>query len=380
MSKETDAARGGRSGWRGIAQIVGIAVAALVALWFARAPRSQIALDAIDLAAPEAPAVTVIRPEPSAAAHEVRTTGAVTVLDGVRLFSQLPGEVIEIAPAFRNGGSFSAGETLVRIDPEEYENRVERIQAEVRAAEARVLRQQHKAEAKIAEFREKHPGQEPPRAITRVARIAEEEACADAARQRLAQAELQLSRTSISVPFDGRVANARISVGQVVARDTPLGLVYRNGGVQIEAQVSQEEALALEPVTGRRASVVAGGRAFTATVERVSAVVDRESRLVTLFLSFPANLSASRLPRPGTFTIVRLEGPEVQDVFVLPERAEQPGGGVWIVDGGALRSVSPVSLGRVAAGWLVESFDPGEGVVVGPVAGARPGLPVRVVE
>lgn len=367
-----------RGGWRGILQIAVIAVGVVVAIWFARAPQGQAHTDELSLAAPGVPTVTVIEPVATESAQNVRTTGAVTILDGVRLLSHSHGEVVYVAPALRNGSSFSAGETLVRLDQRDATNRLEAARARVRYAEARLLRQEHKAEAAIEEFHGDHPGDEPPPLVARTARIAEKQADLDRARLGVEQAELVLSRTEISVPFDGQVANARITVGQVVGRDTPLGLVYQSGGLQVEAQVSQEELASLEPIVGRRATVRAGGREFAAAVDRVAAVVDRESRLVTLFLAFRGN--TGNLPRPGTFAVVGLGGPVLSDIFVLPEAAEQPGGHVWVVDGGTLHSVEPTTLGRTEAGWLVEAFDARQGVVVGRVAGARQGLAVQVAE
>ena len=364
--------------WRGIAQVVVIAAAVVVALWFARAPERQAVTDELRLAAPGVPTVTVIQPTVTDAARNVRTTGAVTILDGVRLFSHGHGEVVWVAPALRNGRSFSEGETLVRLDQRDATNRLEAALARQREAEASLLRQQQKAEAAIAEFHRDHPGEEPPPLVARTAKIAEKQACLDRAKKGVEQAELVLSRTEISVPFDGQVANARVTVGQVVRRDTPLGLVYRNGGVQVEAQISQEELTSLEPIVGRRATVRAGGRDFRAAVDRVAAVVDRESRLVTVFLAFRGG--SSDLPRPGTFATVALGGPSLSDIFVLPESAEQPGSTIWVVDGGTLESVTPTTLGRTEAGWLVEAFDSRQGVVVGRVVGARPGLAVRVAE
>ena len=367
-----------RGGWRGILQIVVIAVGVLVAIWFARAPQGQAHTDDLRLAEPGVPTVTVVRPAAEEAARNVRTTGAVTILDGVRLFSHNRGEVVYVAPALRNGGSFSAGETLVRIDQRDATNRLEAARARVRYAEARLLRQQHKAEAAIDEFQRDHPGEEPTPLVARTAKIAEKQADLDRALKGVEQAEIVLSRTEISVPFDGQVASARATVGQIVGRDTPLGLVYQDGALQVEAQISQEELAGLEPIVGRRATVRAGGREFAATVDRVAAVVDRESRLVTLFLAFRG--SPRNLPRPGTFATVGLGGPVLSDVFALPEAAEQPGGHLWVVDGGTLQSVTPTTLGRTEAGWLVEAFDPRQGVVVGRVVGARPGLAVRVAE
>ena len=375
---EEDGARAERGGWRGTLQVIVIVAGLLVAVWFARAPQGQAQPDALGLTEPTAPTVTVVRPAAGEAAQNVRTTGAVTILDGVRLFSHNRGEVVYVAPALRSGGAFSAGETLVRIDQRDATNRLEAARARVRYAEARLLRQQHKAEDAIREFHRDHPGEEPPPLVARTARIAEKQADLDRVRKGVEQSEIVLSRTEISVPFDGQVASARATVGQVVGRDTPLGLVYQNGALQVEAQISQEELAGLEPIVGRRATVRAGGREFAASVDRVAAVVDRESRLVTLFLAFRGN--TSNLPRPGTFATVALGGPVLSNVFALPEAAEQPGGHVWVVNGGALQRITPETVGRTEAGWLVEEFDPGQGVVVGRVVGAREGLPVQVAE
>ena len=171
-----------RGGWHGTLQIVVIAVGVLVAIWFARAPQGQAHTDDLRLAEPGVPTVTVIRPTPGEAARNVRTTGAVTILDGVRLFSHNRGEVVYVAPALRNGGSFSAGETLVRIDQRDATNRLEAARARVRYAEARLLRQEQKAEAEIEEFHRDNPGEEPPPLVARTAKIAEKAADLDRAR------------------------------------------------------------------------------------------------------------------------------------------------------------------------------------------------------
>ncbi|MDE2972165.1 MAG: hypothetical protein OXU35_07640 [Acidobacteriota bacterium] len=172
-----------RGGWRGTLQIVVIVVGVLVAIWFARAPQGQAHTDDLRLAEPGVPTVTVVRPAAGDAAQNVRTTGAVTILDGVRLFSHNRGEVVYVAPALRNGGSFSAGETLVRIDQRDATNRLEAARARVRYAEARLLRQEHKAEAAVQEFHRDHPGEEPPPLVARTAKIAEKQADLDRARK-----------------------------------------------------------------------------------------------------------------------------------------------------------------------------------------------------
>ena len=48
-----------------------------------------------------------------------------------------------------------------------------------------------------------------------------------------------------------------------------------------------------------------------------------------------------------------------------------------MVRNGQLSAFSPTTLGRTAAGWVVQAFDAGEGVVVGALPAAREGLEVE---
>ena len=71
-------ARSGRSPWLGYVQLILILVVIAVALYFARAPERVEREAASDLTAERAqPAVSVIRPVPTAQALTVRLTGTV---------------------------------------------------------------------------------------------------------------------------------------------------------------------------------------------------------------------------------------------------------------------------------------------------------------
>lgn len=365
-----------RSAW-GIGQLVVIAVVVLVAIYFARAPSGVSVDDGGRAATPEKPTVEVMHPRATTAAREVNTTGSVTVVGGVALSTQVAGEIVYVSPSLRDGGSFAAGETLLRINREEFEIRVEAAQARVREMQARLQKQRLKGQAKRQRFLRENPGADVPALIDRIPQIAKAQAKVDRAAALLKQAELNLRNTTVSAPFDGWVRNGAVQVGQVTAQLRPLGQVFAKDAMRVEAQISHEDKEDLEPVIGHPAIAYAqGGRPFAVAVERVSAVVDRQSRQTTLYLAFAENIPVDERPRPGTFVNVVLESRPIDGVMVLPEAAEQANGSVWVVDDGKLAAHVPRALGRTSAGWLVEAFDPRDGVVVGRVAQARAGLPV----
>lgn len=384
MAQETaePSGRSDRPKWMGYAQLALILAAIGVALYFAQAP-SHVDRDPIsDVALDQAkPTVTVIQPAPTEQALTVELTGGVTLRGKARITSEVAGRVAWISPAFRNGGSITANEPFIRIDPTEYELEVEAAEMAVSEAEARVGVQMAKAEERVRAFVRDNPGVEVPERIRRAPRIAKAEAKLASAQAALKLAALQLERTNISLPYDGRVIKTDLEVGafvgppHIVGRDAGLGSVYRTDALQVRAPIEQEDLASLEPAIGRSATIRTSSATYTATVERTSAIIAPKTRLATLFLDF-ADGEAS-LPLPGTFAEISIAGPVHDDVFVLPESALQDGGSVWVVDGGALKAVQPRMLGYADGGVVVEAFDAGDGVVVGTLPGAREGLAIE---
>ena len=363
----------------GVAQIAVVLALIVVAVYFARAPSSLSVEDYVPTRTVTKSTVQVVRPAATSAVREVRATGVVSVEGGVGIVSQAGGEVVFVSPALRGGGSFAAGQPLLRIDPRDHEIRLDAAKARLRQAQAQLKKKQLQGDAGRAQFERENPGVQAPPLVARIPQIEKAQAKVDRAASGVEQAELALARTTVALPFDGWVRASAVQVGQVVGLASPVAQVFAKDAVRVEARISQDDLAAMGEVVGRTAQVQAAGRTFDAIVRRVSAVVEVRSRLATLYLGFADTVDADALPRPGTFAHVALAGPRMEGVFVLPEATEQSGGSVWVVEDGTLEAFLPRPLGRTSAGWLVAAFDAGQGVVVGKVAAARAGLPVEPV-
>ena len=208
MAQETTEPQGrpGRPKWMGFAQLVLILAAIGVALYFAQAP-SQVEREPISDVTLEQvkPTVTVVKPTATAHSLTVDATGGVTLEGKARVTSEVAGRVVWISPTFKNGGSITANEPFIRIDPAEYELGVEAAEMAVREAEARVNAKRAKAEERERVFVSDNPGAEVPERIRGLHRIAKAEAALMSAQAALKLAQLQLERTNISLPYDGRV-------------------------------------------------------------------------------------------------------------------------------------------------------------------------------
>ena len=381
MSEESPNAEtgSGRRPLLGYVQLGAVGVAIVVAVYFAQAP-DRGADAGLGLGTAPKPVVSVIEPISTERALAVELTGAVSLARKARVVSEVSSRVVWISPKFENGGSIPAGEAMVRVDPTDFELRVEAARASVEEAEASVWREKARGEHDARVFARDYPGLELSERIRRIPSIAKEEAELKHAQAALKMAELKLEQTRISFPFDSRVLNASVELGEKAGPGTPLGTVYRTDAVQVEAPVEIRDLDRLDPVIGRDAEVRAGGQSFAAKVDRVSSAVAPRSRLATVFLEFTDGLPADSLPLPGTFAEIAIQGSVIQGVYVLPESVEQGRGSVWVIDNGKLKSVVLRTVLRTDADWVVETFDAGDGVVVGVVRGAREGLAVKVTD
>ncbi len=359
-----DTAGPDRPKWFGYLQLAVILGAIAIALYLARAPERVERIDRSALETQERrPVVSVVRPTPTEQALTLRLTGSVVLKEKAAVVSEVVGRVVWVSPKFEPGGSIAANEAFIRIDPEEYELRVEEARLEVAELEHDISGKEAQGEdaAGLALKLEK-------------ARVA------------LRLAELQLRRTNISLPFDGRVISSSVEVGELagpaekVGKAAILGRVYRPGSIRVAAPIEQRDLRHLAPVVGRTAVVRTRTGIYKAKVAAVSSVVAPKSRLASLFLNFSDDLPDTSLPLPLTFAEIVIAGPEHEGVYVLPDAAAQASDRVWVVRDGALNSVEPQILGRIDGGWVVEAFDAGDGVVLGTLPGAREGLAVTTAK
>ena len=369
--------------WRGYAQVALIVLVLAVAWYFARAPREDPAPGdvAVESASAARPVAEVVRPRAEEQALTVHLTGTVSLEERTTVVSAVTGRVVWVSPDYTAGGAIAAGEPLLRLDPAAYELAVASAQAAVDGASARVWLEELQAAEAVDAFLLAEPDGEPSAWIQRLPHLALARAELASAEAALGLAELRLSQTSISFPYDVRVMATDMAVGEWVdpgdpVHTTRLGVVYRPDALHVAVPIEPGDLAYLEPVVGRAVQVTGRMGSWEAEVVGVSSLINPTSRLTTVFIGFPSSGPADALPLPGTFVEIAIEGPAFVDAYMLPNTVLQDQGRVWVVRDGRLERFEPEEHGRTDTGWVVQAFDVGEGVVTGALPGAREGLEV----
>jgi hypothetical protein len=138
--------------------------------------------------------------------------------------------------------------------------------------------------------------------------------------------------------------------------------------------LAPEKLAKLAPAENRVVTITADGSTFEGRIDRVAAERDSRSRFSQIFITIDDKQSLT----PGTFVSVTIDGPIVDDTFMLPESALQVGQVFWIVKDGNIAEVSANILSHSDEEYLVKAFDYDQGIIMGAVPGARAGLAVRL--
>lgn len=389
MQEETKTRSAGRR-WRlwtaaGAAAGLSVVAAAIIALQGNRA-------QATANSAPPAPQVSVATVAESEITAWDEFSGRLEAVQRVEVRSRVAGAVQ--AAHFREGALVRQGDLLVTIDPAPYAAEVERTEAQVAAAQARL------AQAQSEYTRAQRLWEE--RAIAQ--RELEERANASreaAANLRGAQAQLQGARlnleyTQVRAPVAGRIGKLEITPGNLVAAGPGAPVLTTLVSVSpIYASFEADEQVIL-----RALKDLPGGVSTRALIERIpvqmgttgTADTPYQGRLQLIDNQVDARSGTIRLRAafdnrdgnliPGQFARVRMGQARTSRAVLVSERAvgtDQEKKYVLVVGPGNKAEYREITLGASSGGLrIVQSgLKPGERIVVNGLHRVRPGAVVQ---
>jgi len=156
----------------------------------------------------------------------IQTHGVVRAHNEVMLTPQVSGKIMRILPGFEDGAFFAEGDVLVELNPQDLGGAV--IMAEAQLARAISAHAQEETRAKQAKLNWEdldYEG-EPSELALRLPQLREAEANVKSATAQLDQARRNLERTKVRAPFEGRVRQRMVGLGQAVGPATSLGSIF----------------------------------------------------------------------------------------------------------------------------------------------------------
>ncbi len=362
---------------------------------------------------PESPIVSVETVVAGSGPILVFGSGTVRPHWEIDIAPEVGGKIVAVSPNLQSGGHVSAGEVLVRIDPADYENRVQQAEADVATQRVALLQAEEEADIARTEYEQfraresrRGNGAAPPSPLVlREPQLQAARAALARAEAQLHDAELVLSRTAVTSPFDGRVRIEVADVGRVVAPGQSLGQIYASDAVEVVVPVSDDDAALIPNLWSLQAgdddrsipatvTIEYGARRFLweGYVDRAETALDEQSRTIDVVVRVPDPFSQGQAVEGdletgvappllvGQFAQVAIDGLELAEYFILPRRALRLGDEVWaIAVDGRVRIVAVDVLQETdELLYVIGDFTDGQQVIVAGISVATNGMEVRL--
>ncbi|MEM7359584.1 MAG: efflux RND transporter periplasmic adaptor subunit [Pseudomonadota bacterium] len=282
----------------------------------------------------------------------VTANGTIEAQTRGNLVAQIRGEIVSMSDNFKTGGSFTKGDTLIEIDPRDYQAALSQAMATLSQADAAYRQEQ--ANARQAEQDWKRLGNDTPAPdlVRRKPQLAASRAQLDSAKANHETAQLNLSRTKITAPYSGRIIRRDAVLGQYVGVGTPIAEVFSTDGVEVRLPISQDEytQLGLDSFDPNNAesnlfdvqlNSTVGGRDYQwqAKITRTDSTFDINTRQIDVIaeVADPFGTANGQPPlKIGQFVSAQITGRTVDNVYVIPNKSIREGTYTYVARDGRL--------------------------------------------
>lgn len=327
----------------------------------------------------------------------VRGEGTVRPLREIQLVPQVNGKVVFVSPVLVNGGEFKEGDTLLRINPLDYQLAVTLAQARVKDSESRLRIAEEEAAAAQEEWRLLYQDQgvseeDPPALVAKEPQLAAAKAKLAADRADLQKARLNLERTELKAPFNGRVSQESVDIGQYVSSATPLASLFSTEAAEIVVPFDDESLFwfhvpGFTPGNDSGSPVkifarIAGRELnWTGQVVRAEGRLDERTRMVNVVVRVEKPYASKPPLVAGLFVTVEIQGRTLENAAVIPRSALRDNNLVWVVDQAGQLVFRPVDVARLGTNQAIlrSGLKDGEMVVTSGLKVVTDGMKVRLM-
>ena len=305
----------------------------------------------------KAAAVETVVLQPGNYQCSVQVMGTVIPDKEIVLKSNVSGEVVSVSDKFVIGGLLKKGETLLTIDDSDYQIEVQKAKSALAKALSELAIEKGsqfiaKEELKLINEATSEVVKATDLALRKPQLIQAEAAVASAAAD-LEKANLDLSRTKITVPFNALVLEQHVNSGSLVSIQGSLATLVDVDTYWVEAQVPPDRltAIRMGRVSGSSATIYSrySNQTWQGRVIRTTGKMTGKSRMAGVIISVPDPLGLKKGSEKGSknnkiqaqlllddYVDIKIMGEIFENVFSIPRSILRDGNTLWLYKSGVL--------------------------------------------
>jgi membrane fusion protein (multidrug efflux system) len=307
--------------------------------------------------------VTTFIVQPEKLENKLFATGTVLANEEVELRPEASGKIVQLL--FKEGSRVNKGELLLKINDEDLQAQLKKLQIELKLAEEKESRQ-----AKLL----------------KAGGTSQEEY--DAAQNNLntlkADADLlraQIRKTEIYAPFNGIIGLKNVSEGSYVSPTIKIASIQQTDPLKIDFSVPEKYALLLKKGDSIRFTVTGSDKTFSGQIYAIEPRIDPGTRTLQL-RAICQNKNGEIFP--GSFAKVEIVISGSSNSILIPTESVIPelkGQKVFLVKNGrAVSQKVETGLRTDTRIEITQGLQQGDSIVVTGILQLKPGSKVKVVK
>ena len=317
--------------------------------------------------------------------------GTVSPRSENELIPEVSGSIVFMSPSLVSGGFFKKDDLLFSIEPLDYEVALEQSSAALKSAESELENAQRNHDRQINLAKKQSISEA--RKEEAINRLRFAESAHREANARVSLAKKNLERTKIRAPYDGRVRNEKIDLGQFVNRGQSIASIYAIDSAEIRLPVHDKElafldlslfetAKSKDDAVILKATFAGEQHTWSARIARTEGELDSRTRMINVIaeIDSPYSSKDSRPPLTiGLFVEAEILGRFIKDAVVIPQSAIQEKNLVYTVNEKNRLEFRKVKILRMINDQAVitDGLKTGDTVCISALRNAEPGMEVR---
>ena len=314
------------------------------------------------------------------------------------LVSSVNGQITEISDKLREGSFFQKGDVLLKIDDRDYLADVKIAEADLADAQQALAEELALSEQALKDWKNLGNDTEPNDLVLRKPQQEAARARLNSARASLTKAKLSLERTEIIAPYDGRVLEKLVDLGQVTNVNTQVAEVYATDYFEVRLPIrtadlkyldlpktfSNGQTTESEAQTYVFSSLTESPIPWTGRLVRTESAIDNDARQLHVVAQidkpFAFDIPERQPLKIGEYVNAEIQGKVVNDAIVIPTESIYQNSYVYIIDEGVIkRQKISISWQNDESTIIASGLDNGDRVVVTSLGQVASGTRARVL-
>jgi len=326
----------------------------------------------------------------------IEATGTVQPVEDVMLSPQVSGQVIRRSPEFIPGGFVKKGAVLLQIDPSDFRNTLELRKSDLLQAKTDLnmeMGRQEVAEQDLALAGVDSLSANQRSLVLRQPQLDAIKAQVKAAEASVAQAKLELSRTTIRAPFDAHILSQNVTVGSQITPGDELGRLVgsQQYWISLTIPVDKLQWLSFPKSGNEKGSTVQIRNSGwpkdvyrTGYLDKQVGALDEQTRLARVLVRVNDPLAredTTNIQRElmiGGFVEAEVQAQEIENVVRLNRDYLRTNQTVWVNEDGEL-SIREVEIILTDAkyAYIREGLEQGENIITTNLSVVSEGAKLR---